>query len=254
MLAKPSCAGDFGPRRRGSEILAKLGSDRSKPPGGPEMVTFAEEILLLSHDETRDRFLDINELLINTALAGAVLMDLAMRDRIDTDLEHLIVIDATPTGEPLLDCVLADLADAGTTPSTAAWLETLRHRGPELYNAALDRLIERGILRIQNSRVLWAFETRRYPLIDAQEQQEVKLRITDLLESDDIPDPRDVMIIALADSCGLLERVFPANELHAARARIDQIVRLDLIGRSVGSVIDSLQSSVISMLGYASIR
>ena len=102
--------------------------------------------------------------------------------------------------------------------------------------------------------MLWAFETRRYPLIDAQEQQEVKLRITDLLESDDIPDPRDVMIIALADACGLLERVFPAHKLHAARPRIEQIVRLDLIGRSVGSVIDSLQSSVISMLGYASIR
>jgi hypothetical protein len=218
------------------------------------MVTFVEEILLLSHDETRDRFLDVNELLINTALAGAVLMDLAIRDRIDTDLERLIVIDATPTGEPLLDNILAELVSAGASPSTGVWLEHLRHRGPELYNAALERLVERGILRIENSRVLWAFATRRYPLIDSQEQQEVKLRIADLLRSDEIPDPRDIMIIALADACGLFERVFPADELHRARPRIEQIERLDLIGRSIGTVIDSLQSSVISMLGYASIR
>ncbi len=218
------------------------------------MVTFAEEILLLSHDETRERFLDVSELLINTALAGAVLMDLAMRDRIDTDLERLSVIDRTPTGEPLLDDVLADLADGSGGPSTADWLETLRHRGPELYGAALDRLVERGILRVENSRVLWAFETRRYPIVDAHEQQEVKLRIGELLRSDEIPDPRDIMIIALADSCGLLERVFPAHELRRARPRIEQITRLDLIGRSVGTVIDSLQTSAISMLGYACIR
>ena len=37
-------------------------------------------------------------------------MDLALENRIDTDLEKLILIDATPVGDNLLDETLADIA------------------------------------------------------------------------------------------------------------------------------------------------
>lgn len=214
------------------------------------MLTFAEELLLLSHDERSGLFLDLPELLVNTALAGAVLMELAILNRIDTDLDHLMIVDKTPTGEPLLDGILARIAAEPGLHGTPAWLDALRQEGPRLHAAAVARLVERGILRQEHNRFLWVFETRRYPLIENREQQEVKLRIASLLLSDDIPDARDVVIIALAESCGLLKRVFSEEELRRSHARIQQIVRLDLIGQAVRSTIQDLQSLVVTMAGY----
>ena len=144
------------------------------------MLTFAEELLLLSHDEKTGQFYNISDAM--PALAGAVLMELALQDRIDTDLDKLIVVDATPTGEPVLDGILAQMVTEPGTHSTEDWLDFVKHSGQEIHDAALQRLIERGVLRREENRVLWVFGTRRYPMVENHEQQEVKLRIAALLD------------------------------------------------------------------------
>ena len=74
------------------------------------MLRFAEEIMLLLLDDQDGSFLPIPEWSMQCALAGAVLMDLALEDRIDTDLDSLILVDKAPTGDPLLDPTLERIA------------------------------------------------------------------------------------------------------------------------------------------------
>ncbi len=58
-------------------------------------------------------------------MAGAVLMEPAFADRIDTDLERMMVIDRAPTGDPLLDDVLERIAQGEEHNDTRGWIETL---------------------------------------------------------------------------------------------------------------------------------
>ena len=214
------------------------------------MLTCTEELLLLAHDEKSGQFANLQDLLMNTALAGAALMDLALLDRIDTDVTALVVLDRKPTGEKLLDFALESLASLPAKTTTIDALDVLRKQGNELERLAIARLIERGILKEQEGRFLWVFESRRYPLIDGKELQEVKRRIADLLLSDEIPDPRDVVIIALADACGLLRRVFSESELRSAQARIEQISKLDLIGQAMINMMVELNAALTRLLPY----
>ena len=74
------------------------------------MLRFAEEItLLLLHDDDGS-FARVPSWSRDYAIAGSVLMDLAMENRIDTDLENLILLDDTPVGDSLLDPTLAEIA------------------------------------------------------------------------------------------------------------------------------------------------
>jgi Golgi phosphoprotein 3 len=98
---------------------------------------------------------------------------------------------------------------------------------------ALARLIARGILKQEKGRHLWVFRTRRYPVIDDSEQQEVRARLRQLLLSDEIPDPRDVVLVCLIDACALVKFVLSADELDAASPRVEQLRKLDLIGQAV---------------------
>ncbi len=99
------------------------------------MLRFAEELLVLVLDEGRGEFApSLPSRSLNLALAGAVLMDLALEDRIDTDLDRLMLIDSTPLGDDILDPTLAEIARDGRSRDTAYWLPgsppPRRGRGP----------------------------------------------------------------------------------------------------------------------------
>ena len=210
------------------------------------MLRFAEEILLLLLDDSSGGFVPVPEWSLQCALAGAVLMDLALENRIDTDTERLILLDNTPTGDDLLDPTLADIAETIETGDTgydaAHWVEFLAEYAHEIRARALDRLVEAGILQCQEEQVLWALRARRYPIIDGQAEREVKLRIMGVLFSDEIPGPRDIVIITLADVCGLFRHLLSNRQLERATKRIEQVRRLDLIGQAVSQAIQEIES------------
>ncbi len=209
---------------------------------------FAEEIMLLLLDDEGGRFRRVPEWSLRYALGGGVLMDLALEDRIDTDLEQLILVDPTPVGDKLLDPLLAEIA-AQTAAQTEArdarhWVERAAGRAEEIREAAIERLVERGILERTEDRFLWVFRTRRYPLVDGQAEREVKLRIMEVLFSDEVPGPRDVVIICMADACGILGELLSARELAHVAPRVEQVRKMDLIGRAVSKAIWDIETSL----------
>ena len=208
------------------------------------MLRFAEEIMLLLLLDEGERFLRVPDWSLRYALAGGVLMDLALEDRIDTDLEKLILVDPAPLGDVILDPALADIAAATETRDARFWVEREANRAEGIREAAIESLIGRGILERREGRFLWVFRSRRYPLIDGKAEREVKLRIMEVLFSDVVPTPRDVVIICLADACGIFTELLSKREVRHALPRIENIRRMDLIGRAVTAAIRDIEVSL----------
>ena len=212
------------------------------------MLRFAEEIVLLLLDEERGditpsfppRSLDI-------VLAGAVLMELALEDRIDTDLERLTVVDSTPLADDLLDPTLDDVARAAETHDTGFWIARTAERGPEIRDRVLARLVERGILEAEGDGPVFlsrpVSRARRYPSIDGKATEEVRLRIMRVLFSEEIPDPRDIVLICLADACGIFDAILSKSERAEVEQRIEVVRKLDLIGQAVTQAIRTIEPS-----------
>ena len=213
------------------------------------MLRFAEEIILLLTDDDDGSFVHVPNQSLKYALAGGVLMDLALENRIDTDLKNLVLIDGTPTGDSLLDPTLADIA-AGEKGDARFWIERTATRADEIREEALARLVAHGILERRDDRILWVFKSRRYPQIDGTAEREVKLRIMGVLFSDEIPNPRDVVIICLADACGIFKNLLSRRELDLASDRIEQVRQLDLIGQSMTNAIQDIQVTLAAMQMY----
>ena len=206
------------------------------------MLRLAEEILLLILDnEDGDIASSMPPHALDTILAGAVLMDLALEDRIDTDLEKLMLADARHVGDDLLDPILAEIAAESGSHPTAYWLERTARRGDDIREQALARLVARGILKSDDRSLFFlshrVSRSRRYPVIDGRTTEEVTFRIMRLLFSEDVPDPRDIVIIGLASAAGVFRRILSREELIEAQPRIDLIGRMDLIGRSVAEAV-----------------
>ena len=164
-------------------------------------------------------------------------MDLALENRIDTDPEHLILVDATPLADDLLDPTLADIAQDTGARDLGYWVAQTAKQGDEIRDKALARLVNRGILEAESEGIFslsrLVSRSRRYPAIDGQRVEEVRLRIMRVLFTDEIPDPRDIVIICLADASGVFKNILSQSELSEVQERIDLIRKMDLIGQSV---------------------
>ena len=149
-------------------------------------------------------------------------MDLTLDGRIDTDPDRLILVDSTPTGADLLDPILADIVNGGdhnvhyclTHAAVRAW---------KIQDKALARLVSRDIPDQRGDDYHWVFRfdwsarkwrrSRVYPVIDGEARKEVRI-LAELFDGDS-PDPRDVMIISLADACGLFPKLLTPQQLKS---------------------------------------
>ena len=208
------------------------------------MLSFSEEIVLLLLDETRGEFVPLPESVFAIVIGGAALMDLALHNRIDTDLVRMTVVDRSPVGDDILDDALAILGKEKGDLNIVDALYDVAVSAEQYRMRALRRLIAHGILREESGRHLWVFRTRRYPVIDDAEQQEVRTRLRQVLLSDDIPDPRDIVLICLVDACALMGFVLSAAELDAAVPRIEQLRKMDLIGQAVTKVASETEAII----------
>ncbi|MEN9507561.1 MAG: hypothetical protein RLZZ621_124 [Gemmatimonadota bacterium] len=214
-------------------------------------LTLAEELLLMALDDQRGTLLPMRPYAMEVASAAALVMDLSLLGRIDTDERSLTLISATATGNVLLDDVLARIAADPGPHSTATWLQRLATL-PGLQERIIDSLVQRGILQSVEKRLLWVFKTRVYPPTSGLEEREVLSRIMTLLNNDEIPDARDALLVGLLSATKLLDELLSRPERHRLATRVSQITELEALNRSMIRTIGELQMLLASAnLGIA---
>jgi len=197
------------------------------------LLNCAEELILLAIDDQTNSFYRITSINFNVALIGALLMDLALRKRIDVNLEGIYVLSTEPTGDRFLDAILENLieTEAGNQPAALVG---------QLYNS-MGHLKEKGIIKVSQCKVLWLFKKRRYPVIDQKEEEEVLSRIRKTVLTDVDPEPRDLALIALLNICNLMDKIFTQEELEQRSERLEQLKKQDLISPAVKRIIGEMQ-------------
>jgi len=140
-------------------------------------LTLVEEIVLLSLDDETGAHLPLPPFALGLGMAGAVLADLSMAGRISTDGPQVKALNADPTGNPLLDPWLALIAKESQEHSVHYWLSIFANEKKEIESEALAHLIERGILKREDKKILWVLGLRRYPTIHNEERVEVRTRL-----------------------------------------------------------------------------
>ena len=175
-------------------------------------------------------------------MAGAVIADLALEGRIDTDLESLYLIDATPTGDELLDPTLLEISETRESSSTQYWIERNTVRSEEIVTVALDRLVEKGVLDYESGGC-WTLSravsrSRTYPAAEGASRLEAKTRVLNTILSDVIPDARDAILIGLMHTCNGFKLVlYQEEDYQDSLERIETLSRLDLVGRTASAAV-----------------
>lgn len=209
-------------------------------------LSLAEELLLLALDDAAGTIPLAATQALPYGLAGATLMDLTLMGRLTSDGDHLVVADAAPTGDTLLDQALAAIARAKRARDCTYWVRTLG-TGINGHREHLEeRLVERGILHRREHRILGVLPAPRYPMDDPRPEAESRQRIRATVLDAAPADARTVTLISLAQACRVLDGSFTREERAATREYVATIVQGEALGKAVKETVTAINAAVIA--------
>jgi hypothetical protein len=187
-------------------------------------VTLAADLILLAIDARR-RNLRVTEKL-DYALMGADLVELAIAERVVMDGDYVLVVNARPTGDPLLDDALASIAAAKRPPTARAWVRSVR-RG--LRSEHLLALADKGSIELSPRAFLRFFTVTDIIVLDTERQASIRARIDAIAASALSDDPRERALAGLTYACGLASVLYPGGANRVARKRLEQAARTERV-------------------------
>ena len=212
----------------------------SKGETTTQLLSLPEELILMLLNEESGYFHQVPGWNLNCAVIGAVLAELSLKSRIDTDPESLFLVDDTETGRATLDPILKEIAAEPIQRPTQYWIERLAPRAESIIDLILDRLVDRKILEYHDGE-FWTLSRTAWQTgifgnsPEGTAVQFVKTRISNAIFNNEIPDPRDVIIICLVNTCDVFRFMFQLDD--EAEERIQFICKMDLIGRSIAEAV-----------------
>jgi hypothetical protein len=182
-------------------------------------IALAEELLLLAYDDQTGKATG-SRIGLDLGMAAAVMVDLALANRVAYVDGYLKVVDDSPIGDPIADAVLAKAAaDDPHTP--AQWLQRLRHG---LRGRVLADLVARGVVRDVDETQMGVIHVHRNPTTDPAFEAEIRKRLAEALISQEMPDERTAALATLLTATRMEPALrLPPEEQEQAHQRLEAI-------------------------------
>lgn len=195
-------------------------------------------LLLLAPDTGRAV---VDSTSLDRVIGGALLLDLATRERITADGDgakaRLSVADATPTGDAVLDDALARF----DKPLRAQKAVERLARGTR--TPVLERLAEQGLVRREQSRLLGVLPVTTW--LPGGAAKELRGRVAAVLLDGTQPDQHIALLISLVHAVKAEHKIVdgPRRQL---RARAAEVTEGEWAGEAVRKAVQAVQTSVLA--------
>jgi Golgi phosphoprotein 3 len=208
------------------------------------MLNLPEELFLLSISDDKGTVHSSAKDILGYGLAGALLADLALEGKLVLDeKKRLVVLDATPTGDSILDEALERIQDSPKKKNAQYWVDALSGKIKKFQKRMAEKLVEKGIVAVEERRLLWIIPYEAYPQQDASAKYWIKQSLRTLVLAGEKPEAHTLALLSLVKACRLLDFIFTRDERKAARKYIDQLLKSEVFGPAVTQVIEDIESA-----------
>jgi hypothetical protein len=209
------------------------------------MAVLAEDLLLLLFDDDSGRPV-VDGTALDNALAGAVLLELVESGRVspagpadDAKEGRLLVRDASPTGDPVLDQALDRLE--AKDPVKAQRAVQLLTKG--LRPVVLERLADRGLVRREERKLLGIFPRTSWPAAATEHEQLVRARLAEVLVGGQAPDAHTGGLVSLLSAINAVHKVVRGDRKQL-KARAVEVGTGAWAGDAVNKAVEAVQTAV----------
>ncbi|PIB35459.1 hypothetical protein BFP72_08670 [Reichenbachiella sp. 5M10] len=204
-------------------------------------LSLAEGLMLIALDDEEGRLLAAAEHSIDHGLLAIVILELSLIKRVSFDNGKIIIKDTTGTGNKVLDSVLKALGGGGDTVS--ATIKKLAGGFEHIQDDVIELLVQRGILKVESTKLLWIPVSERMDNANYAFEQEIRDTLKAVVQKGKKPTPAIVILMSMIHNCGILEEVFSdRDELIDAVKSAKDIASTDNIDENTKLVLNDLKT------------
>ncbi|MFI5495394.1 GPP34 family phosphoprotein [Actinoplanes sp. NPDC051859] len=206
-------------------------------------MNLAEEFVLLAYRDDGSPELDGTRLTIG--LGGALLLELALAERVAVEDKKIVVGNPAPVGDPLVDDALARIVADPKSRKPGHWVTTF---AKDARQRTLDRLVAAGVLTREQDKVLLVFPRTRYPAphgVEPVPETEARQRLTAAVQDTGPVEPRTAALCALVGATGMDRKVFRDLDRQQVKTRLAEISQGSWAAAAVKKAIEEIQAAIM---------
>ncbi|WP_328301737.1 GPP34 family phosphoprotein [Streptomyces sp. NBC_00435] len=208
-------------------------------------ITLAEEITLLSLDDESGSVRQRQS--VGWAVAGAILLELVLAERVLVSGKYLELVDTSPTGEELLDGRIGLMETWMRGRSKRRVTDWLTKDQARAIGAAVERLSGRGVVVEERRKALGVFPVRRYPEADGSVERALRERLASAVLKGAEPDERTASLIAVIHAAALHGLAFPGRPRKEIVARTAEIADGQWAAESIRGAIRDMRLAMAAI-------
>jgi len=204
-------------------------------------LSIPDNLFILSIDDDRNAISASVKSILCFGLAGALLAELALANKIQLEGGRLALVDATPTGDALLDGILAMITAEKKPHKLSRWVDILGRK--HTVKQVAESLAGRNVIRIEKKHILWIIPYEVYPQVDASAKYWVKQQLRGIVLAGNQAEAPDIALLSLLKACRLLRLVFTRDERKSAGKKVEALVEGEVFGEAVAKLLDEIEAA-----------
>lgn len=209
------------------------------------MLSLSENLTLLALHDEKGSFVYSASLSFPYGLAGAILIELIEQGSIALVDGKVKVRNPSPVRNSLLNETLQLIRASEKLRDTNYWVMRIASKIKKLPERIIDGLVGKKILERREQKILWVFPSKRYPMVDAAPEHEVREHIRQIILRHRKPEGADITLLSLVRACGLVNEIFSKEERKTAKKQIEKLTANEVVGKSVSNVVTAVTMVVV---------
>ena len=217
-------------------------------------LTLIDQLTLLALDDHKGNFIP-DSTTFSYALAGSLILELILEERISISDDFVKVLDRSSTGDAILDEYIKKIHDSAKPKKIKNWIDKFGQSANKIKEATLKKLINDGILVKKEETILWVFHVDKYPTSDPRPENQLRARLHNIVVNHHKPDLKEVMILNLVESCSLEVEVFGKENAKVFKKEIKRIKNdseiSGVVNKSIMEICDAINAMLVIMIATA---
>lgn len=198
-----------------------------------------EKFLLLAHHPKRGRFVSSLPY-INAGFAGSIYLELAILDKISIKKRRVFVKNNDKIiHHPILSEVLEEIEKRKSPRSLKSWILSLYHKKGSYIWGFLEGLERKGLIRIEDKKLLWLFPYKKSFLINESEQQSLILELKYKITKPESINVQDRALFGLIEACKLYPNFYSTRN---ERKELEKQIKVSVLDKP--SIMNSIDDAV----------
>jgi hypothetical protein len=206
-----------------------------KPEEEVIMSNVFEALFILALDEDEGYIVESVVEDFETALAGAVLAELALQERIELKDDRLMVSNQECTGHPILDKALNDILDVTRLRKLSYWINTLAYK--KLLQEIGYDLVEQGVLSRHKKRLHLAVSPGEGQALAPSLNYSIKSHLREIVLAGGQPELADQVLLSFLYHADLLRLVFTVGERKIASKEIKKLLENGRMNETLRTIV-----------------